>query len=225
MNRLAIFAVLVVCLGIAAAPVCAQDVINGCVKSDGTTRILLPPNDVCKKGEVALSWNTQGPQGPAGPQGDPGELASWSQTLSGEARFALVLNDAAVLDRETGLVWEKEVLFTHRTWFEALGYCSGLTVGNRMGWRLPTLQELGTLVDPSTTPEPTLPSDHPFSGVQPGGYWSATTHVQSPDLALLMLFSVTPNHVTQSCKSSSSDTVQCIAYAWCVRGGHGLDAQ
>ena len=55
----------------------------------------------------------------------------------------------AVLDRETGLVWElnTDVNVTH-TWDGAVMHCYGATIGGRKGWRLPTISELMTLVEP-----------------------------------------------------------------------------
>src|SRR6266446_7070038 len=70
---------------------------------------------------------------------------------------------AAVLDRETGLVWEQSPSTSTFTWEDAQIHCNQLTVGNRIGWRLPTLQELASLVDgdPANTSSPRLPPGHP----------------------------------------------------------------
>jgi hypothetical protein len=86
-----------------------------------------------------------------------------------------------------------------------------------MGWRLPGLQELASLVDPSVpSPGPTLPSGHPFQNLQSGGYWSATTHAEFSELARVLSFY--DGSVVNGDKSG-------LGYAWCVRGGQGLDAQ
>lgn len=147
-------------------------------------------------------------------------IPSWDQHLSGATRF-IVLSDwggAAVLDRETGLVWEQtpSAGTTHFTWTGALEYCGGLSVANRMGWRLPTLQELTSLIDTSVTTFPTLPVGNPFQGVQPT-YWSATTHPEMPTLARGVSFSG-GNVIFNGDKPGSG-------YAWCVRGGAGVEAQ
>ncbi|MHA1917085.1 MAG: Lcl C-terminal domain-containing protein [Candidatus Ranarchaeia archaeon] len=47
------------------------------------------------------------------------------------------------IDPETGLIWEKQGLDQTMTWKEAIEYAK--TLGN--GWRLPTIQELFSLVD------------------------------------------------------------------------------
>ena len=102
---------------------------------------------------------------------------SWDQTLPANTRFIVLtnMNSEAVLDRETGLVWEKSPSTSTFSWQGAQIQCNQLTVGNRKGWRLPTNQELASLVDPSVS-APTLPAGHPFINVQSSGSWSATTN-------------------------------------------------
>ena len=145
---------------------------------------------------------------------------SWDQTLPSATRFIVLSNlgSAAVLDRETGLVWEKVPDGTNTyAWEDAQFHCNQLTTGNRMGWRLPTLQELASLLDPSVAPPgPTLPAGHPFSNVQSYFYWSATTYARATSnawFAYLHGANVDPNDKTIP------------YYAWCVRGGHGVDPQ
>jgi hypothetical protein len=50
----------------------------------------------------------------------------------------------AVLDRETGLVWEQTPDSTAFTWAAALDHCTMLLDGGKLGWRLPTDEELGS---------------------------------------------------------------------------------
>src|SRR5258706_8664700 len=104
---------------------------------------------------------------------------SWDQTLPASTRFIMLsnMNGEAVLDRETGLVWEQSPSASQFTWELAQIHCNSLRTGGRLGWRLPTLQELASLVDTSVSPPgPTLPSGHPFSNVQSSYYSSATTY-------------------------------------------------
>ncbi len=107
---------------------------------------------------------------------------SWDQTLPSSTRFIVLsnMNSAAVLDRETGLVWEQSPSTSTFTWDGAQFHCINLNAGGRTGWRLPTIQELQSLVDQSVpSPGPKLPSGHPFNNVQSSGYWSATTYAAS----------------------------------------------
>ncbi len=97
---------------------------------------------------------------------------SWDQTLPVAERFVLVMGGAAVLDKNTGLVWEQSPLTTTHTWSSALFQCIRRGVGGQMGWRLPSIPELASLVVPgSPAGGPDLPAGHPFSNVQSSFYW------------------------------------------------------
>ena len=149
---------------------------------------------------------------------------SWDQTLPSNTRFIVLSNfaGAAVLDRETGLVWEKTLEVITLRWFEAQATCLSKNVGGRGGWKLPSIQELRSLMDPTVPfPGPALPAGHPFVGVQSSGsqptpYWTSTT------------FS---NNVSQAWFMDSDDGSAGIldkslkAYYWCTRGGSGVDVQ
>jgi hypothetical protein len=146
---------------------------------------------------------------------------AWDQSLPVATRFVVLTNwgSHAVLDKETGLVWERAPASTTSRWFEARKTCTALTTGGRKGWRLPSLPELASLVDPSVAPPgPTLPVGHPFTtgatGVQSGGYWSATTNVGIPTFAWLGDF--LSGGVTFVGKTTTFS-------AWCVRGGNNAD--
>lgn len=141
---------------------------------------------------------------------------AWSLKLPTSTRFETVLDDEAVLDWETGLVWEKSPDTTTSAWSEAVYNAYNKTVGGRKGWRLPTIEELASLVDTSVSGSPKLPSGHPFTNVQSAFYWSSTTNVDDTSDAWYVGFynGFMGSHV----KSFSS-------YVWCVRGGHGHDGQ
>ncbi|MFY9269268.1 MAG: DUF1566 domain-containing protein [Candidatus Manganitrophaceae bacterium] len=97
----------------------------------------------------------------------------WSKKLPAAKRFKLVLDGEAVLDKETGLVWERSPN-TVKNWGDAIVHCRQKAIGGRKGWRLPTIEELASLVDP-TRSSPALPSGHPFILPTPTGeYWSST---------------------------------------------------
>ncbi|HLE88305.1 MAG TPA: DUF1566 domain-containing protein [Candidatus Brocadiaceae bacterium] len=136
---------------------------------------------------------------------------AWYQKLPAAERFQLVLDNAAVLDKETGLVWEKSPDTTRRNWADAIYYAYDKTVGGRKEWRLLTVEELASLVDP-TQSNPALPSDPPFTNVQSGGYWSSTTSVGNTSGAWGVYFG--NGNVYYDGKSGSG----CV---WCVRGGQG----
>jgi hypothetical protein len=106
-------------------------------------------------------------------------LKAWSRKLDCTSiancpRFKVLsdLNNEAVLDRETCLVWEQRLKGWTSVWHANL--CN-YPIGGRYGWRLPTLQELMSLIDP-TQSNPALPPGHPFNfqGVPMSFFWSAT---------------------------------------------------
>jgi len=104
--------------------------------------------------------------------------------------------DGTVTDNLTGLVWLRSANCAGgtTTWAIALSYSNalydgctdcfgtsgdcGLSDGSSAGdWRLPNLNELRSLIDP-TESNPALSAGHPFSDVQSSTllYWSSTTH-------------------------------------------------
>lgn len=58
---------------------------------------------------------------------------AWSQKLPAAQRFVLVLDGEGVLDKETGLVWERSPDTTQRPWIDAIYYAYGKNVGGRGG--------------------------------------------------------------------------------------------
>jgi hypothetical protein len=67
-----LFADLAVTLvALAFASAASAQVINGCIKTNGTLKIVTGPAD-CSARETPISWNQQGPQGEPGPAGEPG---------------------------------------------------------------------------------------------------------------------------------------------------------
>jgi len=94
-------------------------------------------------------------------------LPAWSQSLAPNVRFVILsnFNHQAVLDRETGLVWSRQSAGITTAGF-AEGLCRGLILGNRWGWRIPEVDELQTLLDPTVpqlSSQPRLPVGHPFA--------------------------------------------------------------
>ena len=77
-----------------------------------------------------------------------GRQSAWSAVLPPESRFQIALvGGEAVLDRETSLVWEKSPGAVLEDWHRANHNCNGMTLGGRKGWRLPTVQELASLLE------------------------------------------------------------------------------
>jgi Protein of unknown function (DUF1566) len=147
---------------------------------------------------------------------------AWSERLPASERFQLIMGSVAVLDKETGLVWEQSPS-AEADWVGAQIHCNNSTVGNRKGWRLPAIQELATLVDP-TQFSPALPSGHPFSNVQVSqGYWSATNSPLNSSTAWFMNFQ-TGSASMAGAGAFTSDKLGSDR-VWCVRGGQGINPQ
>jgi hypothetical protein len=90
---------------------------------------------------------------------------TWSQILPASERFVLVLKGTGVLDKETGLVWERSPSQSTHTWSQAQDHCYDLDKGGRKGWHLPTVEQLASLIDTSES-NPALPNGNRFNNVQ-----------------------------------------------------------
>ncbi len=147
------------------------------------------------------------------------ESQPWNKIVKrATSRFKVVLNGEAVYDKETGLVWERNPSTTSLEWITAIDQAPNRVVGERKGWRVPTVEELLTLVDP-TQSDPALPSGHPFGNVAtfPERYWTATTYVNDPNGALTVRF------LDGTAVFQLKHTV--FHRVWLVRGGHGYNSQ
>lgn len=123
----------------------------------------------------------------------------------------------AVMDQETGLVWERSPSGGAFTWDQAHQYCNSLVIGARMGWRLPTLQELTSIL--SIGAPNNLEPGNPFNVIPPWNIgeviWSATTSATSPTDAWTMNLASSLTPVNKGA----------LARCWCVRFRQGVDPQ
>ena len=144
---------------------------------------------------------------------------SWDQQLPASTRFVVLTNwgSQAVLDRETGLVWELTPSTNQSeavSWVGALVNCREFPIAGRFGWRLPTEEELATLLDP--TQSNALPAGHPFQGIAAGDeFWTASTSEDLSSAAYFVLFSTAAGFTFVDEKLATFHRV------WCVRGGSG----
>ena len=145
------------------------------------------------------------------------QTPSWDKALQVSQRFVVLaaFKGDAVLDKETGLVWEKSPQSAAVSSSNARLACANKAIGGRKGWRLPALPELTSLVDPSVaSPGPALPPGHPFQAVQSANYWSASAHADNATLMWGVGFS---NGVALGISKSFDQRV------WCVRGGMSVN--
>ena len=150
---------------------------------------------------------------------------AWSQKLRADdgdadgcnsSRFKCVLDGAAVLDKETGLVWERAPFYTepygYIDWYGAQWSCNAVNTGGRFGWRLPTISELYSLRDycPGRR-DVLLPCGHPFIDAI-ASYWSATTWFFDSNKAIAW----SPGYGHSGPIEKTFELCR-----WCVRGGVG----
>jgi hypothetical protein len=150
------------------------------------------------------------------------DIRSWNNNITNVTKRFIVLtalNNEAVLDKETQVVWEQTPDNSSTTWFGARNACVRKEIGGKAGWRLPSIQELSSLID-STQNDPAIKSGHPFTNVNSDPYWSGTKGVAisgSSDSAWNLDFGTsgaatftTPGAINLSATSDAKST-------WCVR--------
>ncbi len=132
---------------------------------------------------------------PLGPQVDGFELRSFrnsfSQARRHRSRFTVVLGGKAVLDKKTGLVWERSPDGERRDWSSAMSYCASKVVGGRKGWRIPVFAELSSILEPSNqggqapftvgSPFKNVKSYRSSRNVELAFYWLAKANADGPD--------------------------------------------
>ena len=111
------------------------------------------------------------------------------------SRFICVMGGEAVLDKQTGLVWAKNLKFRQKSvsWEDAVKFCQNLEIGGKTGWRLPTRDEFITVLDTSQS-VPALPEGHPFEvseveqfgGAGTNNYWTSTEYGSDKQSAWLV---------------------------------------
>ena len=149
-------------------------------------------------------------------------LQSWDKKIDdADARF-VVLSDFdgdAVLDRETQLVWHRapggNLL---RTFSGAFNSCFATVIGNRLGWRVPSMAELSSLID-RTQQNPPLPKGHPFDvSALTRDVWSSTTVPGTDPEQAFHQDMRNDGFLGNSVKDNELEV-------WCVRGGGGADGE
>ena len=148
-------------------------------------------------------------------------MPSWDQSLPAAQRFIVLanFNQQAVLDRETGLVWTRSPEPFILPWSAALTNCRNLIVAGKMGWRLPAVQELLSLVEAvGNPPVSSLPAGHPFQNITtPLEVWSINRLAIQPDAILTVIFNTT---VAFGNFPTDADAANETNKYWCVRGGN-----
>jgi hypothetical protein len=113
---------------------------------------------------------------------------------TGEGRSFINLDDGAtkrglshtytkerniVTDTTTKLLWQDDVTSPYKSWDEAISYCQSLTIDGVSDWRLPSMQELQTLIQFDHSPKISTT----FSTRGGGKYWSSEVYPYTPESA------------------------------------------
>jgi hypothetical protein len=181
---------------------------------------------------IAAAFGVGAPAWAASGAGPYYATPSWDQKLACSTaancpRFVVLTdwNNEAVLDRETGAIWQQSPSSQSQDWFSASVNCLLTTGGGRAGWRLPTVQELLSLIDFSSA-TPSLPPGHPFGNVQIGSlYWSVTSSGFDANTVFLVRFNGDENFGNVSARVAFGNRSAGSALRWCVRGGEAVSPQ
>lgn len=154
---------------------------------------------------------------------------AWNQKLPAAERFVVVLDGDGVLDKETGLVWERSPSQASRTWRTAVEACLGLhwTYPQPGGWHLPSVEQISSLMDEYGDGWGYLPPGHPFDidcttgGCVSNGatYWTSSewfidwTNPPRETAWIIWFGQKTAGINNELGKTSVGPR------AWCVRGG------
>ena len=141
---------------------------------------------------------------------------SWDQQLPVSTRFIVLTNwgtppNAAVLDRETGLVWQQSPggqHVQHDDQHFSIFDCQSTAFNGRYGWRLPTVEELATLADPNNSSN--LFAGAPFVIGSATQFWTASTPTGFAGFGYAVDFGTTP-------APQFTDPATILSF-WCVRG-------
>ncbi len=148
------------------------------------------------------------------------DLSDWGRVLGADRWIVLsAMQNDAVLDRETQLVWQRVPLRGEFDWEQARDICRAAATGGRVAWRLPSLHELSSLYTP--LPGVYLPDagNSPFE-VDATVFWTSTSvadDVNSP------YGSATHAYVVTDFTPSEIKQKGHFAAVWCVRGHAATD--
>lgn len=160
---------------------------------------------------------------------DGNHTLRWDTNNPSASRFVVLkaFNNQAVLDKNTGLVWEQAPSGDSIAWKHfphsnnpdnfAPDTCVNKNVAGTVGWRLPSVVELKSVQDPNL-PAPFVPASI-FTGISAtDSYWSATTSKASGDP---VGYAWSVNFGTGRVDwGVMGDTHR----FWCVRGGMNADS-
>jgi hypothetical protein len=118
-------------------------------------------------------FNESGVLMPCPRTGQDGELQKGVEWPS--PRFGV--NGDCVTDNLTGLMWDRNPDNSIRNWQQALDYANSLNLCGYIGWRLPNLNELESLINAKESSTAGWMASQGFAVLSWGFYWTSTPYV------------------------------------------------
>jgi len=117
-------------------------------------------------------------------------------------------SNGTVTDTKTKLIWQQLPAPSTMTWDSARSYCAGVsaTLGGS-GWRLPTIKELQTLVDPSRS-RPAIDVTF-FPDTALVGSWTSTRYAAPADESYAWII-ILIDGIEAQAPLSSTFQVRCV---------------
>jgi hypothetical protein len=125
------------------------------------------------------------------------------QSKDATAGERYTVTDVTVFDTRTQLTWQRTFPSDRYSWDDATSYCASLALPGA-GWRLPSINELQTLVDDSVNPSidkqtfPETPSEY---------FWSSSRVIDDATRAWTTFFT---NGSTYSFAKAATKNVRCV---------------
>jgi hypothetical protein len=122
--------------------------------------------------------------------------------------------DGTVTDTSTGLIWQQNAPDDIMNWEQALAYCEALSLADKTDWRLPSINELRSLVDYGRR-GPSIDTTY-FPNARSTFYWSSTTYASDTTSAWCVYFldgggySNQKTAITQVRAVRRGETVSCV---------------
>jgi hypothetical protein len=163
-------------------PTCAAELVLSPIEIDPLTGLAtvcpgchecvsVGPGAVCRTCDRWLAPQWQREVRAAAPSDQPHELIDNS--------------DGTITDYRTGLVWQKASDGERRAFADAVDYCERLSLRDHWDWRLPTVEELRSIVLAGHRP---AVDDRLFPTAPDGRYWTRTEYLGQPEVAYTVDF-------------------------------------
>ena len=142
--------------------------------------------------------------------GQDAYYASLGKCVPQSFTIQTISSQKVILDNNTGLIWQQTISTDKYQWDDAVSYCNGLSYAGYSDWRLPTPQELLTIVDNSKEYPAIDETYFPNTPAYLGYFWSSTTvnYTNSPDSAWCVGFR--EGNVINNFSKTASIYVRCV---------------